>query len=275
MGKETGASEQAAMDRTKVDCRPAQLLQDCEHNPDSDLFTEKKIPTHTHPPLPTSAHMTASRAATFLVALLFLPSTASAMIVPNAPTRHSNRPQALQAATSAAASAARPGSDTTRAGFVAALIRSLHPNAITPDCLTPLATGNVFPDVPADAPFAPALCAAKRLGIIRGYPDGLFRPDRIINAAESAKVIAISYGLVKESTDPAIPWYQPSVDALARLDIRFGTPTLDAMIDPPRAMRVLWAVHCSDYWLTQPCRMSQGQNGSGRVVYRPCSPISS
>lgn len=47
---------------------------------------------------------------------------------------------------------------------------------------------NCFSDV-SDEWFAGVVCAAKRLKILDGYPDGLFRPGREVTAGEAAKIL--------------------------------------------------------------------------------------
>lgn len=46
-----------------------------------------------------------------------------------------------------------------------------------------------FPDVPEDTPLAEAVNALKERGIVSGYPDGTFKPDRTVNRAEAIKII--------------------------------------------------------------------------------------
>ncbi len=69
-----------------------------------------------------------------------------------------------------------------------------------------------FPDVPADAWFAPFVCQAKMNDFIQGYPDGTFRPDQPIEFAEAAKIIAKVLKLDYEE-DSKI-WYAPFVAVL-------------------------------------------------------------
>ncbi len=75
-------------------------------------------------------------------------------------------------------------------------------------------TGTILPaDVPATSWFAPYVCRAIESGIISGYPDGKFRPDRTINFAEAAKILSISFaGPDFSQTDQQ--WFRPYVKAL-------------------------------------------------------------
>jgi uncharacterized protein YkwD len=66
--------------------------------------------------------------------------------------------------------------------------------------------------VPSNAWFAPYVCAAKKYGILSGYPDGTFRPGNPINFAEVAKIVVTAF---EYNTSPGTPWYVPYTNALA------------------------------------------------------------
>lgn len=70
------------------------------------------------------------------------------------------------------------------------------------------AGGDCFTDVPADAWFAPYVCAAKRRGIVAGYRDGSFKPDQAVNAAEAIKMIVKTFGSDAED-GKGEQWYAP------------------------------------------------------------------
>jgi hypothetical protein len=141
-----------------------------------------------------------------------------------------------------------PHSQTGRAAFVASLMQELYPDEIAPECLALLSRSRyerLFSDVKTDEPYAQALCVAMRHGVIRGYPDGSFRPMNTINRAEMAKVLAKSYGLATEPTDPSVPWYQPSVLALRDVGIDLDRRTLASVISSDEAKRSRWTVKCA------------------------------
>ncbi|OGJ81782.1 hypothetical protein A3J91_05065 [Candidatus Peribacteria bacterium RIFOXYC2_FULL_58_10] len=77
-------------------------------------------------------------------------------------------------------------------------------------------TENCFADVPADAWYAPFVCAAKRRGMVSGYKVGsraLFRPEQPIIFAEAIKMAVLAYGnAVTEGRGEE--WYKPYVDVL-------------------------------------------------------------
>lgn len=52
-----------------------------------------------------------------------------------------------------------------------------------------------FTDVPKDSPNCAALTYVKNQGIFTGYPDGTFKPDQVINRAETVKVITEGFDL--------------------------------------------------------------------------------
>lgn len=75
-----------------------------------------------------------------------------------------------------------------------------------------------FSDVPADAWFAPYVCAAKRRGIAEGYPDGTFKPEQEVNWAEAIALLARAEGWdVNERQGER--WYEPFVETFDRRDV--------------------------------------------------------
>ena len=66
---------------------------------------------------------------------------------------------------------------------------------------------NVFPDVPDAAWFNYAVCFGKFFGLIAGYPDGTFKPERTVNVAEALKMIYKAIYITPFTADG--PWYAP------------------------------------------------------------------
>jgi len=69
-----------------------------------------------------------------------------------------------------------------------------------------------FKDVPRDAWFANAVIEATRQGWIKGFPDGTFRPGKVLNNAEWATLVSRAFGLEREDsvsfTDvPSKAWF--------------------------------------------------------------------
>lgn len=71
-----------------------------------------------------------------------------------------------------------------------------------------------FSDVARDAWFSRYVCLGKRRGMVQGYPDGLFHPERPINDAEAVKILMELYGH-NAYTPSAGPWYAPYRDEAA------------------------------------------------------------
>ena len=94
----------------------------------------------------------------------------------------------------------------------------------------PMAEGDTaFPDVPADAYYAKAVAAAKNAGLIDGYEDGNFRPERLISREEMARILFVAM----KYDDPAhnLPFkdanaiglaYRPAVASLTARGILHG-----------------------------------------------------
>ena len=56
--------------------------------------------------------------------------------------------------------------------------------------------------------FSPYICTAKELGIVNGYPDLTFQPEKTINKAEALKMIGQVYEWgVREGDSES--WYLP------------------------------------------------------------------
>lgn len=78
--------------------------------------------------------------------------------------------------------------------------------------------GGCFSDVPEDAWFAPYVCAAARRNIVKGYPDGTFKPDQTVNTAEAIKMIFLAYGKEIQEREGE-NWYEPYAAAIDRLGV--------------------------------------------------------
>lgn len=107
----------------------------------------------------------------------------------------------------------KPQQIVNRAEFLKLVFRSRGDSEpVSDDC---------FADVPADAWFAPYVCAAKRRGIVQGYHAGsrsIFKPEQPINFAEAVKMTMRAYG--NDVNEPSgETWYEPYVDALDRRKI--------------------------------------------------------
>lgn len=72
-----------------------------------------------------------------------------------------------------------------------------------------------FWDIPEGAWYAPYVCAAKRRGIVKGYPAGNFKPEQTVNIAEAVKMIVEAYGRNVEEPKGEF-WYKPYADELAK-----------------------------------------------------------
>lgn len=114
----------------------------------------------------------------------------------------------------------RPGNRINRAEFVYLVMNPvlLDIDRMN-DCITDENKQDKFvvfyPDVPTDAWFAPAVCHATRKGLIKGYPDGRFRPNDTINFAEAAKILSSAMAL-QTTQEPTDQWFRPYVNALSK-----------------------------------------------------------
>lgn len=100
----------------------------------------------------------------------------------------------------------RPDALLTRAEFTKMVVLSLHTEAQ----VAQIATGpgvRGFPDVPDDAWFFPYVAFSRRQGILSGYPDGTFGPEKNITVAEAVKVFANVFALRPPHPVIENPWY--------------------------------------------------------------------
>ena len=72
--------------------------------------------------------------------------------------------------------------------------------------------GNCFRDVGPDDWFSPYVCLGKKRGMVSGYPDGEFKPNKSVNYAEALKILGELYDYVAYSADDE-PWFAGYVRA--------------------------------------------------------------
>lgn len=83
---------------------------------------------------------------------------------------------------------------------------------------------NCFPDVKSADWFSMYVCAAKRKGMVSGYPDGTFKPANPVNYAEAIKMLTELYGYDLPSPSPTErwAWYTGYVRASAEHGVLFS-----------------------------------------------------
>jgi len=99
----------------------------------------------------------------------------------------------------------KPNNALTRAELATLIVRARK-------IPLPDVTSRVFKDMPKTHWAAPYILAAKKEGLVKGYPDGTFRPNRTITRAEGVTVFARSDGLEED----ADMWEVPFPDLSAR-----------------------------------------------------------
>ncbi len=113
-----------------------------------------------------------------------------------------------------------PDGVMTRAQLVQMVVDTLYPDAKDDACFKQLSPSDywlLFSDVSIRETYAPSLCFAMKTGLVRGYPDGTFRPDRPVNFAEASKILARAFDLSPDMYGvESGPWYRPYVLELER-----------------------------------------------------------
>lgn len=105
--------------------------------------------------------------------------------------------------------------------------------------------GENFSDVPSASPYAEAIFQLKKDGILKGYPDNTFQPDRVASRVEALKMLFDSSPLEKGDVIPSyenyiqkekveetiifsdVPkdsWYAPYILKASRMQIISGNP---------------------------------------------------
>ncbi len=98
----------------------------------------------------------------------------------------------------------------------------------------------LFPDVPANHPYASSIQFMRDRSIIQGYPDGTFRPDALVSRAEMIKIVIgpradsaernrcatepFFTPLFADVLDPQVVWYGPYLCVAFRDTIISGYP---------------------------------------------------
>jgi hypothetical protein len=144
----------------------------------------------------------------------------------------------------------KPENTINRAEFSKIVINALAPKETIDTCLTSaprtvfFSQNLVFPDVAKSAWFAKFLCTARAKNIINGYPDGTFRPDGTVNAAEGAKILAGAFALTEnipppDSLNPR--WYEPYLRLLTeRHAIPLSVQTPESLLTRGELVQIMY-----------------------------------
>jgi hypothetical protein len=134
-----------------------------------------------------------------------------------------------------------PSAPLNRAELVTILIRALGLDV-------EIGSQSCFKDVQTGAWYFNAVCAAERMGIISGYPDGTFKPAQTVNKVEALKIIANALGLSSEvemyaGWGEVKEWYAPYVTLMQEwklLDDARAKKNLDAPMNRSDAAHLLY-----------------------------------
>ncbi|QQR83025.1 S-layer homology domain-containing protein [Candidatus Peregrinibacteria bacterium] len=88
-------------------------------------------------------------------------------------------------------------------------LKLLFESNLIPQDLEPV--NDCFKDVGGEW-FSYYVCAAKQKGIIKGYPDGFFRPGQTVNKVEALKMSIEAFGGQLNAPKEQGEWYQPYID---------------------------------------------------------------
>lgn len=102
----------------------------------------------------------------------------------------------------------QPENKISRAAFTKIIIEAQFTAEEIENCTLE----EIFSDVPAQEWFARYVCVAKENGIIGGFPDGTFGPEKNIAFPAAAKILVETFGFENSENDV---WYAPYIEALA------------------------------------------------------------
>lgn len=108
----------------------------------------------------------------------------------------------------------RPTVAINRAEFTKIVMGAELNAAIIDRCFETNGAQAPFRDVGVGQWFSTYVCIAKANGIIGGYPDGTFRPERTITFPEAAKILVQTY---HGNVGSDVIWYKPYVEKLASM----------------------------------------------------------
>jgi len=134
----------------------------------------------------------------------------------------------------------KPDNLINRAEFTKIVMGSVATQENIRSCMEGIVLTTIgFPDVPSNEWFAPYICIAKEGGIIGGYPDGTFKPQKTINFVEAAKIIASAFSL-PVTNDPTV-WYKGFVVALAKRNaIPLSVFSYDHLLTRGEMAEIIW-----------------------------------
>lgn len=148
-----------------------------------------------------------------------------------------------------------------RAEFLKIILESINADLAT--TVTP--TG--FSDVDETAWYAPYVRFAKYYGIVRGYEDNTFRPEQLVNFAESLKIAYEAFGV--ETVNAGSEWYDRYLGHALLNNILFST-NVDMGSDMKR-QDVVWIA-----WKLSPLAIASkdntkpiAQSSSNTTVVKP------
>ena len=125
----------------------------------------------------------------------------------------------------------------SRAEFVRSMVDTFYTPEKIKECFAKLSPSRytlLFTDVSIHEDYAGELCVAMRAGIIAGYGDGSFRPNRPVNFAEASKIITRSLHIVSTSNLPSgMPWFAQYVRSLEH---RSAIPRTITAFDHPMTL---------------------------------------
>ncbi len=114
-----------------------------------------------------------------------------------------------------------PEANVNRAEFVRFVVNAVGLRSRAQTCLSDFRASygpkaQFLRDVEPGSWYEPDVCVALEQGIVTGYDDKSFRPERSVSFVEAAAILSRAYGIVAGPTDDTSPWFRGSVEGLAQ-----------------------------------------------------------
>lgn len=101
-----------------------------------------------------------------------------------------------------------------------------------------------FRDVPIDSWYAPHVCMGQKLGIIKGFSDGTFRPAQKVSFVEVAKIIGMVFEIRADTGGGE--WFRPFVLGLEHLGaIPLSVRSFDSLLTRAETAEIIYRLASS------------------------------
>lgn len=139
---------------------------------------------------------------------------------------------------------------------------------------------NCYSDV-RDEWFAKYVCEATKLGLVKGYSDGKFRPEQEVNFVEAAKIVVNAMDLEIPNLENELNWFDKYVYALENQSaIPKSISTFSYEVTRGDMAEIVWRINeepeniASTNYLGLKRRTTEESSGGGLMAFESCVDLS-